>query len=418
MGIIKASVDAVKRTAADQWKEMIQPADLTEGVIATVGIRYRDDEHMTVNTKGTPDLISNGSTIIVPDNTCMLLVDKGKVVDFTTEAGQYIVDNSSAPSLFTGNLGKSLKAVVLDSWERVKYGGTTPNQQRVIYISMKEIKDIKFGTPSPLPYYDANYDVDLEVRAHGSYSIKVMDPLKFYMEVLATDLKTYGVENFNDQFRNEFIQKFSVSLSSLSAKNIRISHLMAHGNDLSDHMARELDGQWLDLRGMEILSVAVVSITYSEKSAEILEIRNKGAVLTNPNIREGYLQGSIARGIEAAGSNEAGAGNAFLGVGMGMNASGGAFGQMSQSNQAQIQQENLINKENQIRKERQEARERKASEGSWTCPECGEDNSGNFCSNCGSKKPEAKTASFCPNCGNKFANPRPKFCPECGNKVD
>lgn len=411
MGLIKASLDAVRRTAADQWREMIQPVDLSEGVLATIGKRYRSDGSMTSNTKGTPDVISNGSTIIVPDNTCMLLVDNGKVVDFTTEVGQYIVDDSSSPSLFTGNLGSSIKAVLLDTWDRVKYGGTTPNQKKVLYISMKEIKNIKYGTPSPVPYYDANYDVDLEVKSHGSYSIKIIDPLKFYMEVLATDLRSYTVESFNDQFRNEFIQKFSVALSSLSAQNIRISQLMMHGNDLSKQMSEELDEQWLDLRGMEIISVAVASITYSEKSAEILEIRNKGSILTNPNIREGYLQGSIARGIEAAGSNEAGAANGFIGVGMGMNAGGNAFGQMSQNNYNQMQEQNKVSQEKQdINKQ--------VGSMTWTCPECGTGNTGNFCTNCGGKKPESTGGGFCSNCGHKFENTRPKFCPECGNKVD
>lgn len=411
MGLIKASIDAVRRTTADQWREMVEPANLSEGVIATAGVRYRNDKSMTSNTKGTPDVISNGSSIIVPDNTCMLLVDNGKVVDFTTEAGEYIVDDSSSPSIFMGNLGTGLKNMIKDSWTRIKYGGTTPTKQRVLYISMKEIKNIKYGTPSPVPYYDANYDVDLEVKSHGSYSIKVMDPLKFYMEVLATDIKTYSVESFNDQFRNEFIQNFSVALSSLSAQNIRISQLMMHGNDLSKQMAKELDEDWLNLRGMEILSVAVASITYSEKSAEILEIRNKGAILTNPNIREGYLQGSIARGIEAAGSNEAGAANSFMGVGMGMNAGGSAFGQMSQTNYNQM-------KEDQEKKEKDQQSQESTGDFQWTCPECQTANKGNFCSNCGSKKPEVKAGGFCTNCGYKFEGPKPKFCPECGNKVE
>lgn len=168
---------------------------------------------------------------------------------------------------------------------------------------MKEINDIKYGTPSPIPYYDANYDVDLEAKAFGSYSVKILDPLKFFMNVLATDARTYTIDNFNEQYRNEFLQEFSVALSRLSAQNIRISQLMMYGKELSDQMSTQLDEKWMDLRGMEILSVAVVSIIYSDKSAEILEIRNKGAILTNPNIREGYVQGSIARGIEAVGSN-------------------------------------------------------------------------------------------------------------------
>lgn len=412
MGIIKASIDAIRRSAADQWREMIKPEDLSQGVIATIGRRYRDDGSMTSNTKGTPDVISDGSVIIVPENTSMLLVSNGKVVDFTTEAGQYIVDNKAAPSVFTGNLGESLKNVIKDTWERVKYGGTTPQEQKVVYISLKEINDIKYGTPSPVPYYDSNYDVDLEAKAFGSYSIKIMDPLKFYLNVLATDVRNYSVESFNDQYRNEFLQEFSVALSKLSAKNIRISQLMMYGTEISDQMSDQLDAKWLELRGMEILSVAVASITYSEKSAEILEIRNKGAILTNPNVREGYVQGSIARGIESAGSNEGGAGNAYIGVGMGMNAGGGMMGQMSQTNLEQMKME----QESKMRQEQNQ--DSQSSVNSWTCPECSTNNTGNFCSNCGTKKVEAQAGGFCGSCGHKFEGNTPKFCTNCGNKVE
>lgn len=410
MGIIKASIDAVKRAAADQWEEMIKAEDLSEGVIASIGRRYRDNAKMTNNTKGTPDVISDGSVIIVPENTCMLLVSNGKVVDFTTEAGQYIVDNKAAPSIFTGNLGESLKNIVKDTWDRVRFGGTTPQEQKVVYISMKEINDIKYGTPSPIPYYDANYDVDLEAKAFGSYSVKILDPLKFFMNVLATDARTYTIDNFNEQYRNEFLQEFSVALSRLSAQNIRISQLMMYGKELSDQMSTQLDEKWMDLRGMEILSVAVVSITYSDKSSEILEIRNKGAILTNPNIREGYFQGSIARGIEAAGSNQGGSTNPFIGIGMGMNAAGNVVGQMSQTNLQQMQME----QESKARQNSQES----PSSNSWTCPECNTQNTGNFCQNCGTKKPEQTSAGFCSECGYKFNDKKPKFCPNCGHKVE
>ncbi len=55
---------------------------------------------------------------------------------------------------------------------------------------------------------------------------------------------------------------------------------------------------------------------------------------------------------------------------------------------------------------------------SWKCS-CGSVNTGNFCPNCGNKKPEAAAPKFCPNCGQSFPDPAnpPKFCPNCGNKI-
>ena len=49
----------------------------------------------------------------------------------------------------------------------------------------------------------------------------------------------------------------------------------------------------------------------------------------------------------------------------------------------------------------------------WFCTECGVKNTGNFCSDCGTKR---ATAASCSNCGYQPTGEIPKFCPECGNK--
>ena len=122
-------------------------------------------------------------------------------------------------------------------------------------------------------------------------------------------------------------------------------------------------------------------------------MRNQGAMLSDPNVREGYMQGSVARGIEAAGSNAAGSMAGFMGVGVGMQAGGGVVGAASAANQQQMQ------------------RQAAAAPGSWTCA-CGEKNSGAFCSACGKKKPEQ---AKCGKCGyTPEPGETPRFCPECG----
>ncbi|NLW52441.1 MAG: virion core protein [Tissierellia bacterium] len=411
MGIIRASIDAVRRTAADQWIEKIVPSDTSEGIMATPGVRDRADSSQTQNTKGTAGVISNGSYIEVPENYFMLLVDNGKIVDFTSEPGMYVVDDSSAPSIFAGNLKEDVKAIIMDTWNRIKFGGTTPQRQSVMYINLQEIKDIKFGTATPVMYYDSVYGVDLTVRAHGSYSVHIVDPLKFYAQVLGRDGATLHKDNYNDQYKNEFIEGLATALSNLSVQNVRISHITSYSKKLSDHMGEILDASWLERAGIQVTAVAIVGLSYTEKSAEIIEMRNKGAILSDPNVREGYVQGAIARGFEAAGSNEAGAAGTFMGMGMGMNTAGGMFGQMSQSNQEQMQ------REAQKTQQQQPQTPQASMAGAWSCPQCSTANDGKFCSNCGTAKPEEKAVGFCSNCGYKFQGEKPKFCQNCGTPV-
>ncbi|MBR3482460.1 MAG: zinc ribbon domain-containing protein, partial [Neisseriaceae bacterium] len=191
------------------------------------------------------------------------------------------------------------------------------------------------------------------------------------------------------------------TINQMSIDGTRISHLPSKGRELSQFMAQTLDDSWKEIRGMEVLSVGIASISYDDESKEIFNMRNKGAMLTDPNIREGFVQGSIARGMEAAGSNEAGAGTSFMGMGIGMAAGGGFMGQSSQTNLQQMQ----------MQQQQAQARQQ-PSANEWQC-DCGAKNNGKFCGSCGSPKPEANK---CTQCGTALpANA--KFCTECGTKV-
>ena len=148
MGIIRAVTDAVSGALADQWLEVIEPDQMSDRTVFTAGVQMRQGERNS-NTKRTSAVVSNGSVIHVYPNQFMLLVDGGKIVDYTAEEGYYTVNNSSEPSLFNGDLGDSVK----ESFNRVRFGGTTPYAQKVFYVNLQEIKGIKFGTTtSPLPF--------------------------------------------------------------------------------------------------------------------------------------------------------------------------------------------------------------------------------------------------------------------------
>ena len=184
MGIIRAAINSVKGGLADSWQEVIQPRPMSGTLAMVPGEKITHGTSQ--NTKGTPNIVSNGSVIQVYDNQCMLLIDGGKVVDFTAEPGYYQVSNSSMPSLFCGQFGDSLK----ETFSRIKYGGIPSQSQYVIYINLAEITGILFGTKNVVNYFDSFYNAELFLRAHGTYSIKITDPLKFYQEVIDKGLVT------------------------------------------------------------------------------------------------------------------------------------------------------------------------------------------------------------------------------------
>lgn len=393
MGIIKATVNAIGGAFADSWLEVLEADNMSDTTIFTKGVKVRSGDKRNNNKKGTDDTISNGSIIHVYPNQCMLLVDGGKVVDFTAEEGYYKVDNSSAPSLFAGQLGESVK----DAFARVKFGGTPSYAQKAYFINLQEIKGIRFGTRTPVNYFDTFYNAELFLRAHGTYSIKVTDPIKLYSEVIPKNRDRVEIDEINEQYLSEFLEALGAAINNMSVDGIRISHVASKSRELSKYMADELDEEWRTSRGFEIQSVGIASVSYDDSSKELINMRNKGAMLGDAAVREGYVQGSVARGIESAGSNSSGSAQAFMGMGVGMGSAGSFMATASETNRRQMESDT-----------------KKSDNGSWKCS-CGSINSGKFCSECGAKKPEAR-GNFCTECGSSLPNGA-KFCPECGKKL-
>ena len=329
----------------------------------------------------------------------MLLVDGGRIIDYTAEEGYYTVKNELAPSMLNG----SLKDAISETFDRFKFGGVTPQKQQVFYINLQEIKGIRFGTSSPLNYFDNFYNAELFLRAHGNYSLRITDPILFYTNAIPKNKSQVDINDINEQYLAEFLTALQTAINKMSADGERISYVPSKSMELSKYMGTVLDDSWRELRGMEIVSVAVASISYTDDSVKLINMRNQGAMLGDPSIREGYVQGSVARGMESAGSNAAGATTGFVGMGMGMNAGGGYLNQASQNNQQQMQQ--------------QASAQNNADH--WDCPQCGTSNTGKFCSNCGTPKPTSDGPSLkmkCSDCGEviDLANGIPKFCPNCG----
>ena len=387
MGLIKAVASAAGSGLADQWLEVIEAGDMGGSTVFAEGVPVRSGQGS--NTKGSTKLISDGSVIHVKPEQFMFLLDGGKVVDYTAEEGYYTVKNSSAPSLFNGQFKDAMKEV----FARIKYGGTTPQAQQVFFINLQEIKGIKFGTPSPLNYFDVFYNAELFVKAHGEYSIKVTNPLLFYEQVIPKNASHVDIDEINDQYLSEFLQGFSAALNQMSAEGERISFLASRGPELAKHMQSALDEDWNTSRGFEVDHVGVASISYTDDSMKLINMRNQGAMMSDPSIREGYLQSAVAQGLQSAGANTAGAGAAFMGMCMGMNAAGSFMGTASSTNMQQMQ----MNAQQQAASGPQQTSPANAAGGTagteagaatWYCPNCGHPNSGNFCPSCGTPRPK------------------------------
>ena len=137
MGLIRAAKDAVSSMMADQWREYFYCDSLSNDVLVVKG-QQRVTNGRNSNTKGVENIISNGSIVAVNEGQCMIIVDQGGIVEFCADAGEFVYDSSTEPSLFYGNLGESVKNTFSNIGKRFTFGGNAAKDQRIYFFNIKD----------------------------------------------------------------------------------------------------------------------------------------------------------------------------------------------------------------------------------------------------------------------------------------
>ena len=440
MGLIKAGLGAAGGVLADQWKEFFYCEAMDKEVMVTKGQKRISGR--SSNTKGSDNIISNGSGIAVADGQCMMIVEQGRVVEVCAEPGEFTYDTSTEPSIFAGSLGQSILDTFKAIGKRFTYGGDTGKDQRVYYFNTKELIDNKFGTPNPIPFRVVDskigLDIDVSVRCSGVYSYKISNPLLFYTNVCGNVEQEYTRDEIENQLKTEFISALQPAFGRLSDLELRPNQIISHNTELEEAMNTALSAKWGELRGLQVVSIALGSVTLPEEDAEMIKQAQRTAIMRDPTMAAATLVGAQADAMKAAAANEGGAMNGFIGMGMAMNAGGMNAQNLFAMGQQQAQQQ-MQQPMQQVQQPAASAANgwkcvcgtmatgkfcpecgspKPADEG-WTCS-CGAVNKGKFCQNCGSKKPEGAPLYRCDKCGWEPEDPHnpPKFCPECGDVFD
>ena len=467
MGLIKAAKDSISTLLADQWRECFYCDSLSNNVLVKKG-QKRITEGRNSNTKGLDNIISNGSVIIVNEGQCMIIVDQGGVVDFCAEAGEFVYDTSTEPSLFYGSLGENVKETFKAVWNRFSFGGNTGKDQRVYYFNTKEIMGNLYGTASPLDFHLVSpvtgFHIDTVIKCNGEYTFKIVDPLLFYKNVCGNvkDEFTKSSEEGANMIRlmkAELLTKLPTALGPIAAKGVAPYDLNNHTEEICEFLKQGLTEKWTQARGVEVVSMTISASIPEEARAAFNEWNNKimmandamalsadrEAEINKKNAFANFMNNSSMGGGESGGADPM---NAMMSM-MAMNMMGGMMngnnnnnmmgannmmgnmmggnnmmGGMAQAQPQQMQAPVLgwtcsCGKSDNRGKFCAECGTPKPSAAGWTCS-CGHVNQGKFCQNCGSKKPEGAPLYKCDKCGWEPEDPTkpPKFCPECGDAFD
>lgn len=395
------------------------------------------------NNKGSDNIISNGSVVIVNEGQCMILVDQGKITEVCAEPGEFVYDASTEPSIFYGNLGENIKNSFIQLGKRISFGGEIPKDQRVYYVNLLEIRNNLWGTAGTFPFFIhdkvTGFQGDINIMCNGEFTYTIVDPVRFYTFHAGNVRDEFNKKEIHSILRSEFMTAFQPALGTFSEVGLRYSQITTLTDKLTEQLNVQLSEKWGELRGIKVASVTINTIKATPEDEERIKKFQDVAVYTNVNMAAARMATAQANAMEAAASNEAtGPMMAFAGMNMaqmtgGMNANSlFAMGQQ-QAPQAPVQPAGAVvgaaapagwacacgtaGNTGKFCMNCGQARP-VPSEG-WTCA-CGAVNQGKFCQECGAKKPAGAPLYKCDKCGWTPEDPTnpPKFCPECGDVFD
>ena len=434
MGLLKALGGAASSVMADQWRDYFYCDSLPVDVIVKKGIKKAGKQS---SNKGNDNIISNGSIIAIADGQCMIIVDNGKVVDICAEPGEYTYDMSTEPSLLYGKLSNTIPAVFQNIGKRFTFGGEAPKNQRVYYFNTKELIGNKYGTANPVPFRITEKEIGLSatvrIKCFGEYSYRIDNPILFYTNVCANVSDSYERSQIDSQLKSELLSALQPAFAKIGATGVHYDELPGYTMEIADALSEVLNQKWVEQRGIKIVSFGISSVTANEEDEKKLQDLQFNAALRDPNMAAAHLAGATASAMQAAAANtSAGPMMAFAGMNMAGQAGTSTVGNLFAMGQQQAAQAapaatpaaaapaagswtcacGAVATGNFC----PECGAKKPAEDGWTCS-CGTVNKGKFCSNCGAKKPAGVPQYKCDKCGwepEDPANP-PKFCPECGD---
>lgn len=411
MGLFKAGIGSFAGALADTWREYFYCESMPVDILVSKGIKRVSKR--SSNTKGDENVISNGSIIAVNDGQCMIIVEQGKVVDLCAEPGEFVYDSSTEPSIFYGKLSTNISDTFKQIGKRFTFGGDTAKDQRVYYFNTKEIVGNKYGTPNPVPFrvVDKNIglDIDVTIRCYGEYSYKITNPMLFYTNVSGNVEDSYNRSSIDSQLKTELLTALQPAFAKISELGIRYSSLPAHTTEIAEILNEVLSESWGEKRGVEVFSFGISSVTATEEDEKMIKELQRNAVFRNPTMAAAQMVGAQSEAMQKAAENANGAMTGFMGMGLAQNV--GGTNAQALFNMGEKQSPDIKG---------------------WKC-ECGAENTGKFCGNCGKPQPQGSwkcecgaenTGKFCSNCG----KPQPqgswkcecgaentgKFCSNCG----
>ena len=239
--------------------------------------------------------IKQGAQLIVRPGQVAVFVHRGQLAD-VFEPGNYTLTTDNLPLLST-----------IMGW---KFGFNSPFRSEVYFVSTRQITDLKWGTPNPIMFRDADFG-PIRLRAFGTYSLKAIDAKALLKELVGTD-GVVEADEITEMLRALIATAFAEMLgkAKIAALDIASSYQL-----LSDELRKLVCERIDDEYGLSMPQMSIVNVSLPEEVEKALDTRSSMGVLGD---MARYQQYQFANSLPLAAENPGGVAASGMGLGMGL----------------------------------------------------------------------------------------------------
>ncbi len=265
-----------------------------------------------------------GSQLIVRESQAAVFFREGRALD-TFGAGRHTLVTANVPVLID-YIGKA-------------FNEKTPFPAEVYFVSVKELPDMKWGTPQPIIVKNPGMGLGVALlQAFGTYSFFISNPQQFVSQIVGAQ-GAYTVQEIQGRLRTMLLSKLADMFGELGTKgNKSVLDLIGLTEEVGAGVRAKAQEDFKAL-GITLKSFYVESIKPSEKSAEELRAMGMLDMATYTQLQAADAMRDAAKNPSGGAGLTAGIG-AGIGIGniMGQALQGGMMNTMQGGQQQQQQQ--------------------------------------------------------------------------------
>ena len=310
MGIFKSAAGSLGGTLADQWLEFYVSDAFPQDVLAARGVRKTGER--SANKKGDENVITDGSTIVVHEGQCALVIEKGNIIAVYTTPGENTFRCKETGSVFSGG---GLRSIARQSFDRFGYGGIAAIHQYVMYLDLRERMNNPFDLTATVNIKDRNTGMSFDARLSlgGMFSFRITDPAAFYKNICSNSTGTVYVSYILPQITAELKDELRKAAAKVCAEGVSPVDISENIDDFKAAVSQKLTENWSALRGFGVSSLAIDSLGLYKGDLDMLQEVQKDKALTDPTLAAAHITGATGQAMQDAAKNPSG-GAGFVGV--------------------------------------------------------------------------------------------------------